>query len=96
MSDQPEQNHLRFLERTQQPFQHKMILLQLGGVGGGKNLLDPGHFSDYLAAIQGLQQQSQVPKTVSAQPKGSLQASQVVKGREQLQQQGGSMEDGVP
>lgn len=75
MSGQPEQGHLRFLDRTQQPFQHKMILLQLGE---GKSPLDPGHFPNYLAAIQGLQQQGQVPKMVSAQPKGSLQASQVV------------------
>lgn len=45
--------------------QHKMMLLQLRGVKEGKRPLDTGYFPHYLVTIQGLQQQGQVPKTVS-------------------------------
>lgn len=72
------------------------MLLQLEGMGEGKRPLDPGHFLNYLAAIQGLQQQGQVHKTVSAQPEGNLQASQVVKDRQQLRLKGGSTENRTP
>ena len=72
------------------------MILQLGRVGGGKRPLDPDHYLNYLANSQGLQQQGQVPKTVSGQPEGSLQAGKVVKGREQLRQKGGNTEGGVP
>ena len=72
------------------------MILQLGRVGGGKRPLDPDHYLNYLANSQGLQQQGQVPKTVSGQPEGSLQAGKVVKGREQLRQKAGNTEGGVP
>lgn len=42
------------------------MLLQLRGVKEGNRPLDPGYFPHYLITIQGLQQQGQVPKTVSA------------------------------
>lgn len=73
-----------------------MMILQLGRVGGGKRAFDPDHYLNYLANSQGLQQQGQVPKTVRGQPEGSLQAGKVVKGREQLGQEGGNTERGVP
>lgn len=47
---------------------------------GGMTPSSSDHFPHYLVAIQILQQQGQVFKMVSAQPKGSLQASQVVQG----------------